>query len=113
MAEYSDRHGAPGNATVRLSAAPSSNISCPVPRPQARVRLFCFPHAGSGVAQFHPWAHLLPARVELRSVQLPGRESRLREAPFRTVGEAIQPIVEALLPQLDRPFGFFGHSMGA
>src|SRR5438132_14037878 len=100
MAEYSDRHGAPGNATVRLSAARSSNITCPVPRPDARVRLFCFPHAGSGVAQFYPWAHLLPTHIELRAVQLPGRESRQREAPFRSVGEAIQPIVEALLPPL-------------
>jgi medium-chain acyl-[acyl-carrier-protein] hydrolase len=45
-------------------------------------------------------------------VQLPGREGRLREAPFTR----IEPLVQALaaeLPLAELPFAFFGHSMGA
>ena len=53
-------------------------ISRPVPIAKPRLRLFCFPHAGSGAAQFRPWADLMPPDVELCAVRLPGRETRLR-----------------------------------
>jgi surfactin synthase thioesterase subunit/glycosyltransferase involved in cell wall biosynthesis len=71
-------------------------------------RLFCFPHAGGGAGQ--PLALSGWTAVPVR---LPGRESRLAEAPF----ERMDPLVTALACQidsyLDQPFAFFGHSMGA
>jgi surfactin synthase thioesterase subunit/glycosyltransferase involved in cell wall biosynthesis len=71
-------------------------------------RLFCFPHAGGGAGQ--PLALSGWTAVPVR---LPGRESRLAEAPFERIG----PLVAALAAQidfyLDQPFAFFGHSMGA
>jgi len=83
------------------------------PRADARVRLFCFHHAGGGAATFRPWASALPDHVELCAVQLPGRANRLREP----VVSSIPGLVEALVPVIrdwsDRPFVFFGHSMGA
>lgn len=78
-----------------------------------RLRLFCLPFAGGGTVAYHPWTAQLGEGVELIRVQLPGREVRLREAPFRR----LPPLVEALGPQVAphcaEPFAFYGHSMGA
>ncbi|MEO8057464.1 MAG: alpha/beta fold hydrolase [Burkholderiales bacterium] len=82
-------------------------------RPEAAVRLFCFSYAGAGASVYRPLALALPSQIELCAVQLPGREGRLREpaiASLRAILAALQP---ALLPHFDRPFAFFGHSMGA
>lgn len=62
---------------------------------------------------YRPWGAELPADVELCSVQLPGRETRLREPAFRDLAELVSELSEQILPFLDRPFAFFGHSMGA
>lgn len=83
------------------------------PQPQARVRLFCFPYAGGGASIFRPWARELPAGVDVCPVQYPGRETRIREQPHTEIEELVEEAVAALLPLLDRPFCFFGHSMGA
>lgn len=88
-------------------------VTCLAPRPQARLRLFCLPSAGGGAAQYRPWSHLLPHAIEPYAVQLPGRETRLREAPHRRLLPLAEEIGEAIAPYLDRPFAIFGHSMGA
>jgi medium-chain acyl-[acyl-carrier-protein] hydrolase len=46
-------------------------------------------------------------------IRLPGREERLNEAPYTRSARLVQDAARALLPYLDRPFAFFGHSMGA
>jgi medium-chain acyl-[acyl-carrier-protein] hydrolase len=50
--------------------------------------------------------------VEATYVQLPGRESRLREAPLRTVSALASELASELQPLLDRPYALFGHSLG-
>jgi medium-chain acyl-[acyl-carrier-protein] hydrolase len=62
---------------------------------------------------FYPWRKHLPVDVELCPIQLPGRETRLREACFTNLHKLVQALLPALLPDLDRPFAFLGHSMGA
>jgi medium-chain acyl-[acyl-carrier-protein] hydrolase len=83
------------------------------PNSQAHLRLFCFPYAGGGAEVFREWSVTLPEWIEVCSVQLPGRGTRLREQPFRRFGPLIKAIAEALAPYLSKPFAFFGHSMGA
>lgn len=78
-----------------------------------RIRLFCFPYAGGGTAAYFPWAKQLPAGVVLHAVRLPGRESRLRERPFVRMEPLVEALLAVLRPYLDRPFVFYGHSMGA
>nr|QEO74578.1 thioesterase [uncultured bacterium] len=78
-----------------------------------RLRLFVFPHAGAGAASYRAWAGALPPDVQLALVQLPGREARLAEPPFRRMHDLVDALVPALRPHLDAPFAFFGHSMGA
>jgi len=88
-------------------------IVCRKPNPQARLRLFCFPYAGSGASIFRTWTDGLPADVEVCPVQFPGRGTRLMETPFTRLAPLIEALAQALVPLLDKPFAFFGHSLGA
>ena len=88
----------------------SSWVTCPKPNPQAKLRLFCFPYAGSGALSFRTWSDSLPSTVEVCPIELPGRGSRLMESPFTQLSALIQELVRALHPYLDKPFAFFGHS---
>ena len=76
-------------------------------------RLFCLPFAGGGTVAFYPWRELLPEDVELVRIQLPGRETRLRETPYTRMEAMVSDLAEEMAPLLDRPIALFGHSMGA
>jgi surfactin synthase thioesterase subunit len=78
-----------------------------------RARLFCFPHAGTGASTYRLWPRALPDALEVWAVQPPGREGRLGERSATSIAALVAGLVPALLPVLDRPFAFFGHSMGA
>lgn len=83
------------------------------PNPQAPLRLFCFPYAGAGASIFRPWSTYLPPNIEVFGIQLPGRETRYKEAKFTNIVPLIHELTSALLPYLNQPFIFFGHSVGA
>jgi medium-chain acyl-[acyl-carrier-protein] hydrolase len=77
------------------------------------MRLFFFPYAGGGASIFRLWAESLPSDVDVHLAQLPGRENKLMETPFTRLEPMVEAVAEAIVPLLDRPFAFFGHSMGA
>jgi medium-chain acyl-[acyl-carrier-protein] hydrolase len=81
--------------------------------PRALLRLFCFPYAGAGASVYNRWHQCLPEEIEITAVQLPGRETRFHEPAFTNLGPLLTTLSDAMLDQLDRPFAFFGHSMGA
>lgn len=85
----------------------------PQPKPHARLRLFCFPYAGSGASSFRGWAQQLPVDVELCIVQLPGRENRLRDQLFTEMDRLLPALEEALTLHLSTPFACFGYSLGS
>lgn len=91
----------------------SSWFIYPRPDPQAHLRLFCFPHSGGSAAVFASWQQRLPATIEVWPVQLPGRGKRLSEPAYTHLPLLIEALHAAMLPYLDKPFAFFGHSMGA
>jgi medium-chain acyl-[acyl-carrier-protein] hydrolase len=62
---------------------------------------------------FRTWQDGLPTDVEVCPVQLPGRGTRLTESPFTHLPYLIDALTDGLLPLLDQPFAFFGHSLGA
>jgi surfactin synthase thioesterase subunit len=84
-----------------------------MPNAGARVRLFCLPFAGGGASTYYRWPQDFSRDVEIRAVQLPGRESRLFEPRIRSATALAQAVADAIGPHLDRPFALFGHSMGA
>lgn len=82
-------------------------------QPPARVRLFCFPYAGGGSSIYRNWSRLLPPEIEVCAAHLPGRGDRIKETPFTDLSAMVSVIAEAIVPHLDLPLAFFGHSMGA
>lgn len=85
----------------------------PRPRRDAALRLLCFPYAGAGASLFRTWPDLMPPEVELVAIELPGRETRLRETPIAHLS-ALVPVLGDVVPASVRPpFAIYGHSMGA
>ncbi|MFF4426461.1 thioesterase II family protein [Streptomyces sp. NPDC001549] len=83
------------------------------PRPTARLRLVCFPHAGGGASFYQRWVRHFPDWVELVIARYPDREDRLGEALPDTLELLADQFATALAPAVDRPTAVFGHSMGA
>lgn len=83
------------------------------PNPQANLRLFCFPYAGGSAQIFRSWPNQLPNTIELCPAELPGHGRRMKESPFTDLKELVNTIIPIITPRLDKPFAFFGHSMGA
>jgi medium-chain acyl-[acyl-carrier-protein] hydrolase len=83
------------------------------PEAWAGLRLICLPYAGGSAAVFRPWAEALAPLAEVCAAQLPGRGSRLSEPPLTELSDIVEALAEALRPCWQRPFAFFGHSMGA
>jgi medium-chain acyl-[acyl-carrier-protein] hydrolase len=83
------------------------------PTADMRVRLFCFPCAGYGAAMYRSWQSQAPSWLEIVPVQPPGRANRLAEAPLDSFPELVRSILPEFSTLVDRPYAFFGHSMGA
>jgi medium-chain acyl-[acyl-carrier-protein] hydrolase len=82
------------------------------PEKEARLRLFCFPYAGGSASIYLKWPLLLSPLIEVCAVELPGRGDRLREPPFTNMPALVRTLVEIFSSWSDKPFAFFGHSMG-
>ncbi len=85
---------------------------CPRPIPKADLRLFLFPYAGGAPTAFNKWPAEFPDNIETSIVHYPGRGSRFNETPIKELAVLIEEINYAILSLLDKPFIFFGHSMG-
>ena len=81
-------------------------------RDTAKLRLFVFPYAGGRASAFRGWSAGLPDTVEVLPLQPPGRERRMSEKPIGSMDEAVPVVLQALDSFLDRPFAFYGHSLG-
>jgi surfactin synthase thioesterase subunit len=96
-----------------MSTAALTRYLTALPRPGARVHLYCFPHAGGGAALFYPWTRQVPDWLHILPVHLPGRENRHAEAAFTNLPALVAELACELAPLLRPPFAFFGHSLGA
>lgn len=91
-----------GNAVVTLKTADREPF----------VRLVCLPYAAGGTGLFRSWAGQLGPHVELLSVVLPGRGSRIGEPPYEHWDELVADVFAELSPYLSVPHAFYGHSFG-
>ncbi len=94
-------------------AAASRWIFRPRPEPHAASRLFCFPYAGGAAAVYRAWAPALAPEAEIASLQLPGRGASFRDPAIRDPRVLVSAATDAVEGLDDKPFAFFGHSMGA
>jgi medium-chain acyl-[acyl-carrier-protein] hydrolase len=83
------------------------------PNDAASVRLFCVHHAGGNALSYRNWQAYFPPDIEVCALELPGHGRRLSEEPFRQLVPLVEAACDELSPFFDRPFAFFGHSMGA
>lgn len=83
------------------------------PHSTSIARLFCFPYAGAGTFIFRDWPKSVPKAIEICPVELPGRAGRFKERPYTHLKPLIEGITGIISSALDKPFAFFGHSMGA
>jgi surfactin synthase thioesterase subunit len=98
---------------ARGSRQMSIGIVRPAPRPEARLRLVCFPYAGGGSAAFATWPESLGPEIEVCAVQLPGRETRIMQQAFQDTATMVPVLADVLAARVAPPYAFFGHSMGA
>ncbi|MFH8394021.1 thioesterase II family protein [Streptomyces sp. NPDC018036] len=80
-----------------------------------RTTLLCVPFAGAGPSFFHPWQDLAAGRWRVTSVELPGRERRILDEPYRNVVEAAKNEIDTVAAGLGGASRvvLFGHSLGA
>ncbi|MBC7210632.1 MAG: thioesterase [Pseudomonas sp.] len=77
------------------------------------LNLLCLPYSGASAMVYSRWRRKLPAWLQVRPVELPGRGARL--------GEPLQTDMQALARQLateqrvaaNAPYALLGHSLGA
>lgn len=77
------------------------------------VNLLCLPYSGASAMVYSRWRRKLPAWLQVRPVELPGRGARLGE-PLHTdmQGLARQLAAEQRLAA-NAPYALLGHSLGA
>lgn len=92
----------------------TSMFQRPPSRDDSVIRLFCIPHAGTGATAFRGWAKPLLPGIETTVVELPGRETRFREAPYQRMAPLVADLATAVIDCLaeGQPFAFFGNSLG-
>ncbi|MFE2827515.1 thioesterase II family protein [Streptomyces sp. NPDC059271] len=80
-----------------------------------QATLLCVPFAGAGPSFFHPWRELSAGRWRVTSVELPGRERRILDTPYRNVVEAAKGSIDDIVADLGEGTAtvLFGHSLGA
>jgi medium-chain acyl-[acyl-carrier-protein] hydrolase len=80
-----------------------------------RMRLIAFPYAGGGASVFRRWIGDLGHSewLDFAVIQLPGRENRIAEPPYRDLTLLLNELQFALKPLISLPYVLFGYSMGA
>lgn len=79
----------------------------------AQLRIFCFPYAGGSAQIFSKWINKIPYPIELFALQSPGRGRRFNEKPIDCLTTKVQVLHREILPYVDLPYLFIGHSNGA
>ncbi|MFF1560542.1 thioesterase II family protein [Streptomyces sp. NPDC058279] len=80
---------------------------------ESPIQLVCLPHAGGSASFYFPMSQSLAPAVDVLSVQYKGRQDRRDEPGITDIGAFADALTAQLIPWLDRPLAFFGHSMGA
>ena len=95
--------------------SPDNDLWCRRYRPTstATARLVCLPHAGGSASFFLPVSSALAPRVDVVSIQYPGRQDRRNEKPLTDLALLADQVYAVVRQQSELPLTFFGHSMGA
>uniref|UniRef100_A0A8D2EPN1 oleoyl-[acyl-carrier-protein] hydrolase n=1 Tax=Theropithecus gelada TaxID=9565 RepID=A0A8D2EPN1_THEGE len=85
-------------------------FNCLYKNPEATFKLICFPWVAGGSVHFAKWGQDTHDSLEVHSLRLPGRESRIEEPFANDISQLVDEVVHALQPVIqEKPFAFFGH----
>ncbi|MGN8258573.1 thioesterase II family protein [Pseudomonas sp. SMSB3] len=77
------------------------------------LNLLCVPYSGASAMVYSRWRRKLPAWLQVRPVELPGRGARLAE-PLQTDMQALaRQLAAEQRAQAMAPYALLGHSLGA
>lgn len=76
-------------------------------------KLICFPYAGGNAASYNELREQLRGRVDVVTIELPGRGRRAGEALRSRLLDLVDDIDDASERHRREPYALFGHSMGA
>ncbi|CAM4105428.1 Linear gramicidin dehydrogenase LgrE [Pseudomonas reidholzensis] len=77
------------------------------------VNLFCLPYSGASAMVYSRWRRKLPAWLQVRPVELPGRGARMAE-PLQTDLQALaRQLASEQRLAANTPYALLGHSLGA
>lgn len=79
----------------------------------ATVHMFCLPHSGASAMVYSRWRRQLPAWLEARPLELPGRGRRFGEPLLTDLQALVRQLVMDIRDELHQPYAIFGHSLGA
>lgn len=80
-----------------------------------KIRLFTLAYAGGNAYIYNAWKKSLQPQIELIPIELPGHGYRIAEPLVSDVEVIVNDLWQQIQPyfQDNRPFAFFGHSMGS
>ena len=78
------------------------------------LRLFCLPYSGASAMVYSRWRRKLPAWLQLRPVELPGRGARMAEPLHTDLAGLARQLARELHDEVRQgPYAVLGHSLGA
>jgi medium-chain acyl-[acyl-carrier-protein] hydrolase len=83
-----------------------------ITKEQRALQLFCFPYAGGSASIYFSWRDKISSDIEILTIQLPARGELFLEDAIVDMDILVERLYREILPYLNRPFAFFGHSMG-
>lgn len=79
----------------------------------AKLNIFCFPHAGSSSTFFAGWVRYFSDDVNIYPVQYPARDNRMSEPMPQSLFELAEKMVDESMELFEKPFIFVGHCSGS
>ncbi|HVI46036.1 MAG TPA: alpha/beta fold hydrolase [Chitinophaga sp.] len=78
-----------------------------------KTKLVCIPYAGGNSYSYRGLKPFLDSKIELLTVELPGRGARITAPLLSDLEHMADDIYQQILPHTDGPWILYGHSMGA
>lgn len=82
-------------------------------RDKEKHKVFCFHHAGGSASTFRDWM-IYDTKIDIFSIELPGKATRMTEDYISNYQELVPKIAEAINEvTCEQEYSLYGHSMGA
>lgn len=76
------------------------------------IKVFGLAHSGAGASIYRNWKNHFSQSIEFIPIQIPGRETRIKEESITSMETISSLIADAILECFEGPMALFGHSLG-